>query len=37
MLIEGPALITEQVATTWIEPGWQCHVDHYGNLILMRQ
>ena len=33
----GPALITETVATTFIEPGWQCQVDDYGNLLLTRQ
>ena len=32
--LEGPALITEQVSTTWLAPGWQCQVDPYGNLIL---
>jgi N-methylhydantoinase A len=32
--IDGPALITEQVSTTWIAPGWRCVVDPHGNLIL---
>ncbi len=32
--INGPALITETVATTFIESGWQCRVDDYGNLLL---
>jgi len=32
--IKGPALITETVATTFIETGWQCQVDDYGNLLL---
>jgi N-methylhydantoinase A len=34
--IEGPALITETVSTTWIEPGWSCRVDPTGNLLLQR-
>jgi N-methylhydantoinase A len=34
--IEGPALITEEVATTWIAPGWRCRVDATGNLRLSR-
>ncbi len=33
-IINGPALITETVATTFIESGWQCRVDDYGNLLL---
>ena len=32
--IDGPVLITETVATTFIERGWQCQVDDYGNLLL---
>ena len=36
-LIEGPALITEQVSTTWLEPGWQCKVHKTGNLILNKK
>ncbi len=32
--LEGPALITEQVSTTYLAPGWQCQVDPYGNLML---
>ncbi|MBE0510790.1 MAG: hydantoinase/oxoprolinase family protein [Gammaproteobacteria bacterium] len=34
--IDEPALLTEQVSTTWIAPGWQCVVDPHGNLILDR-
>lgn len=34
--IEGPALITEQVSTSWIAPGWACVVDPHGNLVLQR-
>jgi len=33
-VLEGPALVTEQVSTTWLAPGWLCQVDPYGNLIL---
>ncbi len=32
--LQGPALITEQVSTTWLAPGWLCQVDPYGNLVL---
>lgn len=34
--IEGPALITEQVSTTWLEPGWQARVHGKGHLLLDR-
>ncbi len=34
--IEGPALVTEEVATTFIEPGWRGEVDRFGNLLLER-
>jgi len=30
----GPALVTETVATTWLEAGWECRVDRFGNLLL---
>ena len=33
---QGPLLITESVSTTYVESGWQCHVDTVGNLILAR-
>jgi N-methylhydantoinase A len=33
-MLEGPALITEKVSTTFIAPGWQCLADAYGNLSL---
>jgi len=33
-VIEGEALIVEQVATTYLAPCWQCKVDSIGNLIL---
>ncbi|HDP90461.1 MAG TPA: hydantoinase/oxoprolinase family protein [Thioalkalivibrio sp.] len=34
--LQGPALIAEPVATTWIEPGWLVEVDGSGNLLLVR-
>ncbi len=34
--LNGPALITETVATTYLAPGWQCRVDAVGNLVLER-
>ncbi len=34
--IIGPALIAEQVATTFIETGWRGEVDRYGNIALQR-
>jgi len=33
---DGPALITETVATTWLPAGWSCAVDAVGNLLLER-
>lgn len=33
-IITGPALITEEVATAFIDEGWECVVDQYGNLLL---
>ncbi len=33
-VIEGPALITEEVATSYIAPGWRGRVDAVGNLLL---
>jgi N-methylhydantoinase A len=32
----GPAILTESVATTWLEPGWRARVDTLGNLVLNR-
>jgi len=32
----GPALVTETVATTWLQAGWNCRVDAVGNLLLAR-
>ncbi len=34
--LEGPAIITETVATTWLARGWRCLVDDVGNLLLER-
>ena len=34
--ISGPAVITEQVATTWLAENWQAEVDRFGNLLLSR-
>jgi N-methylhydantoinase A len=33
-VLNGPALITEMSSTTWLEPGWDCTADNYGNLLL---
>lgn len=35
-VLTGPAVVTEQVATTWVEAGWSARVDAYGNLQLCR-
>jgi len=32
--IDGPALVTESTATTWIDNGWRARVDAWGNLLL---
>ena len=32
--VEGPAIIAERVATTWLAPGWHAAVDAAGNLLL---
>jgi 5-oxoprolinase (ATP-hydrolysing) len=34
--VSGPALITETIATTVIEPGWVAEVNMYGHLLLLR-
>lgn len=34
--IDGPALITETVSTTWLAPGWRARSDSVGNLLLER-
>lgn len=35
--LQGPLLITEQVSTSLIEPGWSCEVDASGVLMLEKQ
>jgi N-methylhydantoinase A len=35
-LLEGPVLISEDVATSWVAPGWSMRVDAVGNLRLSR-
>lgn len=35
-VITGPALITEQVATTLVDSNWQANVDQRGNLLLQK-
>ncbi|MGB1579899.1 MAG: hydantoinase/oxoprolinase family protein, partial [Nevskiales bacterium] len=34
--LQGPAIVTETVSTTWLAPGWQAEVDALGNLLLLR-
>jgi N-methylhydantoinase A len=36
MALQGPALITEQVSTTYLASGWSCLIDPHGNLLLNR-
>ena len=33
-VLDGPALVTEQVSTTYIAPQWRARVDPHGNLLL---
>ena len=35
-VLEGPVLISEEVATSWVAPGWSVRVDPVGNLRLSR-
>lgn len=35
--LDGPVLISEAVATSWIAPGWSMQVDAVGNLLLSRR
>ena len=35
-ILEGPALITEKVSTTWLAKGWKAHLHDSGNLLLKR-
>ena len=34
--IEGPAIISEPVATAWLAPGWRAELDEWGSLQLSR-
>ncbi len=34
-VIQGPAIVIESIATTFIEPDWQGQLDNTGNLILI--
>jgi N-methylhydantoinase A len=36
-MINGPAIIVETVATTWLASGWCATVDDWGNLLLQRR
>ena len=36
-LVDGPVILVEPSATTWVKPGWQVRVDGYGNLILSKE
>ena len=36
LIIEGPAIICEPVATTYLAPDWKGEVDRFGNLLLER-
>jgi N-methylhydantoinase A len=36
-VFNGPALISETVASTWLPKGWSCEVDGTGNLLLTRE
>ena len=33
-VLEGPALVLEKVSTTYLQAGWTCEVDAWGNLLL---
>lgn len=35
--VDGPALIIEEVSTTWLSASWNCEVDAWGNLLLEQQ
>ena len=36
-VIIGPAIIGEYSSTTFVPPGFQCDVDKFGNLVLMKK
>jgi len=35
-ILNGPVILVEPSATTWVKSGWQVRVDGYGNLILSK-
>lgn len=35
--LSGPALVVEQVATTWVAEHWNVQVDRYGNLRVTKK
>jgi len=35
--LQGPYILTESVATTWIKPAWSVKSDEWGNLLLHHQ
>ncbi len=36
-VVKGPAIIGEYSSTTFVPPGFQCDVDKFGNLVLMKK
>jgi len=36
-LLQGPALITEKISTTWLAKGWQARLHESGSLVLTRE
>jgi N-methylhydantoinase A len=32
--VQGPAILTETVSTTWLAPDWQAQADRHGNLLM---
>ena len=37
MELPGPLIVTDAVATTYVTPGWYCHRDNYGNLLINKK
>ncbi|MCK4743471.1 MAG: hydantoinase/oxoprolinase family protein [Sulfuriflexus sp.] len=35
-VLDGPALVTEKISTTWLAEGWQARLHGSGNLLLQR-
>ncbi|MFQ5659454.1 MAG: hydantoinase/oxoprolinase family protein [Gammaproteobacteria bacterium] len=35
-VLTGPVIVCDTVATTYVAPGWQSRLDHYGNLRMKR-